>query len=146
MVDVDELLRSFNIGLFERPLFFSSGALLKIQNKWYCIISLLESPARKRFTKAHELAHFILHVSQGINYVFDIDLFSRERLEREANAWAAELLMPTEQVLQDVDGIELSEPEEVEQILSSLARKYEVSAEAMRWRLVNLNILSNGGR
>lgn len=56
---------------------------------------------RRRFTVAHELAHFVLHRDAIGDGIEDDALFRSSLgglIERQANAYAAELLMPMEQV------------------------------------------------
>ncbi|HEY2600005.1 MAG TPA: ImmA/IrrE family metallo-endopeptidase, partial [Thermoleophilaceae bacterium] len=93
---------------------------------------------RRRFTVAHELAHYVLqHVER-----FHLDLTTinsldgdppgyEPQLERDANNFAAELLMPEPWVVslasKEVSVLELS-------------RRFRVSQEAMGFRLVNLHL------
>lgn len=56
---------------------------------------------RRRFTVAHELAHFVLHRDAIGDGIEDDALFRSSLgglIERQANAYAAELLMPMKQV------------------------------------------------
>jgi Zn-dependent peptidase ImmA (M78 family) len=56
------------------------------------------SPERRRYTIAHELGHFCLH-SEMIHYREDLDDRSARPQEEEADAFAADLLMPAKSVL-----------------------------------------------
>lgn len=94
------------------------------------LVNAAEPFTRKRFTVAHELAHFILHRSD-VNGELQDDTFYRSRLsdkqEREANQLAAEILMPMDSVQQIIQsGI---------RDLSQLASKFAVSTQAMTIRL-----------
>lgn len=88
------------------------------------------SKRRRRFTIAHELAHYILHRHLIGNGITD-DALYRSRLggsiEREANRFAAKLLMPwnlvTESIEQGIDTVD------------GLAEKFDVSRSAMSIRL-----------
>lgn len=85
---------------------------------------------RKRFTVAHEIAHFLLHRNLiGISVTDDAfyrsDLSSRE--EAEANRFAADILMPR-QLLAKYIKMYGSDPE-------VLAQMFKVSEAAMRIRL-----------
>ena len=58
---------------------------------------------RRRFTAAHELGHFVMHRETMGRFRADTDSTLREadddvtdRMEREANRFAAELLMPAD--------------------------------------------------
>jgi hypothetical protein len=61
------------------------------------VVNAAETISRQRFTMAHEIGHFILHREDVGEGVID-DTFYRSKLstpmEREANAFAADLLMP----------------------------------------------------
>ena len=66
--------------------------------KYSMVIQESDAPVRKRFTVAHEIAHFLLHRSQAESGKIQDDIFYRSRLnsalEAEANRLAAEILMP----------------------------------------------------
>lgn len=50
---------------------------------------------RQRFTLAHELGHAVLHAGQDVmDYRKNFEGFQSDRKEMEANAFAADLLMP----------------------------------------------------
>ena len=60
------------------------------------------APMRRRFTIAHEIGHFVLHAQGATGVVFcrvtDAPEAPKQRIEREANRFAAELLMPEDLV------------------------------------------------
>ena len=56
----------------------------------------------RRFTCAHELAHAILHPGINTGFLRMHTFFSVERIEKEANRFAVELLMP-DSVIQSFD-------------------------------------------
>jgi len=92
------------------------------------------SEERRRFTIAHEIAHFVLHkslIGDGImeDALFRADGFTNE-LERQANAMASDILMPKDMV----------EKEHREGIMGipELARKFKVSRDAMCYRIYGL--------
>jgi Zn-dependent peptidase ImmA (M78 family) len=62
------------------------------------VINATESLPRKRFTVAHEIAHFILHRDDLQNGIVEDALFRNSGLsnkkETEANKLAADILMP----------------------------------------------------
>lgn len=107
---------------------------------------------RKRFTIAHEISHFWLHAGKDAPLFIDKDKKFEQRIlfrdgasstgefiqEREANAFAAALLMPkklVEQELKSCDKIDIKEA------ITDLAKKFEVSTQAMSIRLSNLEII-----
>jgi hypothetical protein len=97
-----------------------------------------ESLTRRRFTIAHEIGHHFLHSDGATVLCRAADVDQSEdaaRLkERQANRFAAELLMPEPVVRERVerDGPDVEE----------LARIFDVSPIAMAYRLVNLDILT----
>lgn len=114
-----------------------------------------DSPRRKRFTIAHELGHYFLHSESPlfIDKVFAVrlrDHVSSEAVsieEIEANAFAAELLMPTSVILDDIKNstnIFDYEKDGLSKLIKELANKYEVSDQAMNIRLINLGIIQGG--
>ncbi len=103
---------------------------------------------RQRFSIAHEIGHFILHQKQGqlfIDKTYKIFLrdqrsSSGENLQEiQANQFAAALLMPEELLRQEVIDIGFDLGDEA--ALDALADKFQVSNQAMSFRLSNLNIL-----
>ncbi len=95
------------------------------------------SHGRQRFTIAHELGHYLLRHHDN----FHIDVASAVahgeapdynwRDERAANEFAAELLMPAPVVLAAARQVEA---------VRELARLFEVSQEAMGFRMINLGL------
>jgi len=81
------------------PLAVSGMLILDKENRktWTIKVNRHEHRNRQRFTIAHEIAHFVLHRDVIGNELVD-DTFYRsglsERREFEANALAAEILMP----------------------------------------------------
>jgi Zn-dependent peptidase ImmA (M78 family) len=100
---------------------------------------------RQRFTIAHEIGHFLLHDQEDIHVDrTDCGLLVRRRneesskgeddFEKEANLFAAELLMPAAFLEQDVsalDRVHLLDDD----VLVELAQKYGVSTQALTFRL-----------
>ncbi|HEX6204859.1 MAG TPA: ImmA/IrrE family metallo-endopeptidase [Solirubrobacterales bacterium] len=105
------------------------------------------SPGRRRFTIAHEIGHLVLHASDAGKAFYDRPADIREidekpaggglpelgRREREANAFARELLMPEPLVSEQAQATGFNLP--------ALANRFEVSVPAMRLRLRLLKLL-----
>lgn len=93
---------------------------------------------RQRFSVAHELGHFVSgHEDFNHEEVAHIDREKKylnrfHRMEEEADEFAAELLMPEFLLKNDYHN-----PGEIEE----LAKKYEVSQQAMTIQLINLKLL-----
>jgi Zn-dependent peptidase ImmA (M78 family) len=94
---------------------------------------------RKRFSIAHELGHFVLgHNSisffEGASGMA-VCIRHDARLEREANIFAAELLMPKVALAREAHKFTIEE----------LTRRYMVSVQAMEIRLKELGLVCKGG-
>lgn len=129
---ISSILKEYNITVDLWPIQMQkfSGCLWKNNDEWTIVINARQAPQRKLFTLAHELGHYFLH--SHIKTQFSCSFFSATptpRLEQEANRFAAELLMPTEQVLRwgEKDGS-----------ATRAARYFGVSEEAMQYRLHSL--------
>lgn len=101
---------------------------------------------RKRFSIAHEIAHFELHkgdtyIDKGFRVNFrDLESGSgTKKEEMDANAFAAALLMPAAWVRAAFkeQPFDLTEDDS----LQKLAYKFKVSTQAMTYRLMKLRII-----
>lgn len=108
------------------------------------------SKLRQRFTIAHELGHLLLHAGNGliierlvrVNFRNATTSTASDSEELDANRFAAELLMP-EALLQQALGSLLSGRSLTDvELVKRLARRFEVSEQAMTFRLANLGILT----
>jgi Zn-dependent peptidase ImmA (M78 family) len=109
--------------------------------------NVLHAEVRQRFTIAHEIGHYLLHRSDSSLFI-DQRYFSAfrdarssegsEPREREANAFAASLLMPSHLVRWELKhrSFDLAD----EDALSLLAKTFRVSTQAMAFRLSNLGL------
>ena len=96
-----------------------------------------EPETRRRFTIAHEVGHHLLH-SDGVKVLCrpaDLDQAddAGRAKERQANRFAAELLMPEPLVREHAESAGAD--------ATALARTFDVSPIAMAFRLVNLGYL-----
>jgi Zn-dependent peptidase ImmA (M78 family) len=105
-------------------------------------------PRRQRFTIAHEVGHLKLQsgrritVDSGlrVDYRDDANMPSIQD-ERDANAFAAALLMPADAVKRAADPL-ARQGATRSTLIGDLARLFDVSEEAMGYRLLNLGFLS----
>jgi hypothetical protein len=103
---------------------------------------------RRRFSAAHELGHFVLHREKMGRFRADIDATLQEAndqeadgMEREANRFAAEVLMPAEVCRWRADEWRREHgccPRLV--LAHRLSSEFLVSHEAMRYRLKGLDL------
>ena len=111
-----------------------SGLLLPAE--WRVVLQAREPPARQRFTLAHELGHWVCHVREGHEApvycrAADVAPTADRALEREANVFAAELLMPEPALRQEFARAASA---------AELASWFGVSEEAMSWRVYNIGL------
>ena len=127
VLDIAEDLLGLRVHV--RPGLDVSGMLVPSRRVVY--LNADEPPARRRFTLAHELGHWVVHcagasVPPRILCRSDETTGAADAREREANVFAATLLMPRAGLTAAV--AEGATPDD-------LARAYDVSGVAMAWRL-----------
>lgn len=148
-VPVERIAKSKGARIFYQSLEDDvSGFLYRDKTQTVIGVNTHHAPVRQNFTAAHELGHLLLHDQEQ----FHIDREFRVRLrddvssqgtdeaEREANLFAASLLMPRqflEEDLEEEDSVNLLDDD----FLSDLARKYGVSTQALVNRLKNLGYI-----
>jgi hypothetical protein len=105
-----------------------------------------DPPLRRfRFTVAHEIGHWVCHCLEGRApdmapaYCRPVDLTEAtdRALEREANVFAAELLMPEPAVRaawEELVALSHEQSRELDRV-AACARRFDVSPTAMQWRL-----------
>jgi Zn-dependent peptidase ImmA (M78 family) len=108
-----------------------SGLLAPTERR--IVVNAGEPHPRRRFTLAHELGHWVCQVLQGHRAplycrAVDVSQAADRQLEREANVFAAELLMPEPAVRASTGAI------------ADRAERFGVSEEAMHWCLYNLKL------
>lgn len=105
-------------------------------------VNSLHHPNRQRFTVAHELGHIILHREEIENSIhLDRGSLQRgalasmgtDRIEIDANRFAAELLMPKSLLESILEGRTVDLEDDV--AIAEMAKKFRVSEAAIRFRL-----------
>lgn len=77
-----------------------SGILLFDGDDWVVGINSCQSKSRQMFTTAHEIAHYVLDKDNSVCPVtVNIDNLRQYTIERRADVFAAELLMPKQLLL-----------------------------------------------
>lgn len=123
-----------------------SGMLYRFDDHAVIGVNSTHAPTRQRFTVAHEIGHLEMHKGQPLF----IDRFARvnwrngesNNEEIEANQFAAELLMPREFVAREVERmLEKRRAIDARTLAAQLAKTFEVSPQAMEYRLANLGVL-----
>lgn len=113
-----------------------SGQIIKSGNAVGIIYNSTHSVVRQRFTFAHELGHLVLnHDLRVQTYNELINLKTKTPIEREANMFAAELLMPKKIVR---DYLKKNQVKSVKE----LANIFNVSEEAMWYKITEENLIN----
>ena len=134
-VPIEKVAELFSLPIIYYPKFPNSvsGVIIKDEDLYAIGVNESHPKVRQRFTIAHELGHYIMGHDE--NKILD-DSFDKDTdKEREANGFASEILMPYEILKADIE----KKPHDI----PSLARKYEVSEQAMAIRLLESNLINN---
>lgn len=156
-IDLNRILEKLKLELKLAPMEEEYSGFLAVDER-VIVINRQHPKTRQRFTIAHEIGHYHLHRSRQASNVFidravyfrsDREVYFRDnqfgeadhRMELEANAYAAGLLMP-QQLLdryidQHADDVDLSKAAGIRM----LADEFEVSRAAMEYRLQNLGFI-----
>lgn len=153
-VPVTDIIRALDIEVrMEEVDADLSGFLFRDAEKGRAVIGVnaAHPENRVRFTLAHELGHYLLHEGETVHFDgnrpgMTVSLRSNESSkgtndnEREANLFAAELLMPAKFLEKDLRGQHAMDLME-DGTLAELAKKYKVSVQALTFRLNNLGYI-----
>jgi hypothetical protein len=111
----------------------------KIEKSWrsgYLISVNVRHPlTRRRFTAAHEIAHFVLHRDLIGDGIVDDAMYRSKKgdaIERQANAYAATILMPAPLVIGQFRAGNKS--------IADMAKGFEVSFEVAEIRMKELRL------
>lgn len=149
-VPVEQIARLLGAVVRYSPLGDSLSGIIYIEGRRTVIgVNSHHHKNRQRFTIAHEIAHLELHKELIVHEVHVDKRFrvlmrdansatGTERMEIEANQFAADLLMPSsflnEMLMKrgfDIDDV---------RPLELLARKFRVSKQALEFRIRNLRL------
>lgn len=148
-INIDKIIKKQGIKLLPYDEDGVSGILMIEQNNTTIGYAKYESANRQRFTKAHELGHFMLH--RGGNLFIDKDFKtmyrpasgvpSYEWQEWEANEFAACILMPEHLVKDEMRKIQIDYADDSSNSwIEQLAKTFEVSVSAMSIRISRLGL------
>jgi Zn-dependent peptidase ImmA (M78 family) len=157
-VDVIKVAAQLKIGIVYHPFEDDVSGVLSLRNDKATIgVNEGHHSNRKRFTIAHEIGHFVLeHQRPGSVFVDKQGQHTaviyrnansstgEDEQEREANAFAAALLMPAPLVRAQLENtrIELAGDDD-DSVISKLSKLFQVSMDAMAYRLAGLRLLNN---
>ncbi|BEV05025.1 ImmA/IrrE family metallo-endopeptidase [Chryseobacterium gambrini] len=147
-INLDKLIQKEGISVINYPFEDDISGVLVIENDNATIgINKKSSNVRKRFTLAHELGHFKLHTQKSKMFMDNVFFRKKsegytskeEKIEKEANYFAANILMPEHLVRGEIAELKCDLHDDV--TIASLANKFEVSSSAMTFRLINLGLI-----
>jgi Zn-dependent peptidase ImmA (M78 family) len=136
--DARAVVAALKVRVHEKDLERCDGMLVRVKGTAKGVIAVRKSireETRKLFTIAHEIGHLLLpgHDDDGICGTDAIERWDRDlrAREREANAFAAELLMPSELVTNLIASLQPSLA-----TIERLAETFRTSLTASGYRLV----------
>jgi len=133
-----------------------SGMVFKHKGRYIIGINSTHPETRRRFTIAHEMGHIVLHQLDQVHVDKQFPVKLRDDIssqaidphEIEANAFAAALLMPEALLKRDLAAMLAESEEEMDcendADIEELAQRYQVSVQAMSFRLTNLGFVTPG--
>ena len=137
-VDLDGMAAALGVAVIRDPSLPAgiSGKIERSGRGFRIVVNGTHGPLRQRFTLAHEIAHYVLHRDLIGDGVTDDAMYRSGRLsddyERQANRYAADLLMPARLIR--------AAWREGVRSFADMAARFDVSAEAARIRMRDLRL------
>ena len=138
-IPVEEVAKALGIAVYPWSFIDDVSAVLVRSSRLTAIAINEKHPeTRQRFSVAHELGHAVLGHAENLYIEFVAPMLFQEQSpqridhEREANWFAADLLMPAESVREDYKRFKGD--------VSQMAKHYKVSEQAMWARLQALHL------
>lgn len=158
-IDLTKLALHLDVMIHKEELEDEISGMLVIKDGYkHIIINKNQHPNRQRFTIAHEMGHLTLHHQDGDQLFVDNKMAVYHRVgtpshqvysspgsltnpaeEKEANYFAASLLVPEALLRSYIDSRQLDISDELDVYL--LANAFGVSEQAMSIRLQNLGLI-----
>ena len=147
-VPIDKIARKMGVRLLYSPLDDELSGMVYIKEGNPIIgVNALHHPNRQRFTIAHEVGHLLMHrhqIEQEVHVDKTFLMLRRDAesssgindIEVEANAFAAEVLMPENLVINALKNESFDIDDD--SFIAQLAKKFKVSTQAIQFRLGNL--------
>lgn len=135
-IDVEVIACLSGVVVRYRPLPCGDARILGVGNRAIITVDDGASPARQRFSVAHELGHWHHHRGQRLvcHAAGQSDPASLGRAEREADRYAASLLMPRFMMTPVVDSAPMSMA-----LVHRVAERFRASLLAAMLRLVDVH-------
>jgi Zn-dependent peptidase ImmA (M78 family) len=133
-VMLEPILEAYEFGYREADLNYTSGFLLVDPLLPLIVVNKRHPYERRRFTTAHELGHYFLeHPGRS----FDEASPRKKTIERQADLFAANLLMPLPMIIE----AEKAYRANPQHLVGNLAELFLVSRQAMKLRLKGLELM-----
>jgi|SRR6478672_1076733 len=136
-IDISDLIIFHGGIVVEKDLKNSDGRLVMKNGRAIVTVdSKIEFPQRKRYILAHELGHMLLHHQKVASFVDDdttLEGYRKGPQEKQANDFAAELLMPEQEFNMACNGRKFSPA-----LLSDLAARFDTSFTSTVYRFIDL--------
>lgn len=147
-VDVEAIARHLDAQVVEEKFDRTvSGMLYRDGDHVVIGVNSAHADRRRRFTIAHEIGHLVLHKGRPlvldhvrVNFRDANSSTASDLEEIQANAFAAEILMPKDQVLANARRLLEDDSRTEAAVIADLALGFEVSEQAMEYRLINLGL------
>jgi Zn-dependent peptidase ImmA (M78 family) len=147
-IPIEPLLLHLKLRTEGAPLGQNVSGMLVVKDERGAIgYNFAHAIVRQRFTIAHEIAHFILHVKKNRRSQLFIDrdmIFRRDgtgsdHQEVQANRFAEALLMQAKLVSEEIRRNDLDLDDE--EAFKFLAKRFQVSTAPLTNRLIHLGVL-----
>jgi Zn-dependent peptidase ImmA (M78 family) len=146
-VPVEDIALRLGIAVRYVPLEDELSGMIFLKDGPVVAVNSLHHPNRRRFTLAHEIGHFELHLKEiGQEVHVDKKFLALARDPRssggfdsreiEANSFAAALLVPRPMLLEQLHGVVVDI--EDDQLVKDLASRFKVSEQMMSFRIGDL--------
>ncbi|MDH4218777.1 MAG: XRE family transcriptional regulator, partial [Candidatus Aminicenantes bacterium] len=118
----------------------SGGSTIDEEFGMAVLVNAIDAPWRRNFDLAHEFFHLITWENFVPEEIYQDKARGKSRVEQLADVFAASLLIPENEVRDEFE--ERTEKDSISYLnLVDIARDFDVSIEALLWRLVNLGLL-----
>lgn len=145
-VPIVSIVKKFGFQVYEQTMEDMMSGFIVVDKKWkdkfktdkLILVNSEHNNGHKRFTIAHELGHYLIDYRIKDEPYYNAYYKNTAELpeERCANQFAANLLMPRTQFIDEYNAIKNSDYN----IVASLAEKFAVSARAVEMRMEELRL------
>ncbi len=146
-IDLHKIAKLYNLSISYEELDEEISGML-VGKKGLICVNKNHPLTRQRFSIAHELGHYFLHAKDCLESTVFIDeaIYYRNEessggnnlQEIQANAFAAELLMPKNLLKNKINDYDLLN----DLVIEKLAKEFDVSIRAMTIRLIKLKFIT----